>query len=873
MKFLLIKPPQKNEYTIASSVSLFSSLITRIPRRGLMSLFSSTPDVTYSFNFVSSNQTIYFVVGASENDFTHLKNQVLAQYGKADVYDIASFDEILKINYDTCDYGEMVPGVSYYLPLKSFDGSEIDPIGSILSSMSRSPDPNAFFWVQMIVKPAGGSWQSNAIARINKLNALETTGQGKQMEIAMLQEKIKYNGFETKIRLITDSPANTNVLQNTFTVYSRPSGNSLKFKRTNFFNDKKTLEAIKDHKMTSPYILNTAELGSLWHIPNSQIGIPNIGWGKRLALDTPENLPVANENMEEEDKKNLTFVGKVNYKNRETVFGIKAKDRLRHVYIVGKTGSGKSSMIENMAIEDIRKGAGIAVLDPHGDAIDMILDYIPKNRINDVCYFNPADPDYAYPLNILEVTNDSQKELVVSGIIGIYYKLYANSWGPRMEHILRNVLFTLIHADNATLPDIVKILQNKSYRNRVLEKINDPIIHQFWDKEFDSMSENFKSEAISPILNKVGQFITSPMIRKVIAYPKSKVRIQEIMDNKKIFLCDLSQGKLGEDNAALLGAMLITQIQVCAMNRAFVSEDERVPFYLYVDEFQNFATKSFTKILSEARKYKLGLTLANQYITQIDEEVIGAILGNVGNIMTFNVGAKDADILYREFGSEIESEDLTTLNKFQLLTRITVDNAMTKTFTSYSLPMPKNKSGHREKIIEQSRKRYGILVKKEANSVPTEYSNDGLEGNQADNDYIKEQNENRVGEHKKTPEAPKPVQPLTNQTTDHQTKPIEQQQPKQHHNPMPQQNQPKPQVANHAPQQPQHQPKPVQPQNNEKPIVQQQREPQPIATPNVQPHKSEPLVPFEEQQTKSFSLNDLEKDPHWQRSNKSRKTS
>ena len=478
------------------------------------------------------------------------------------------------------------------------------------------------------------------------------------------------------------------------------------------FRVKKVPLAIQNHDTESSYILNTLELATIWHLPNREINIPNIAWGKRFALDTPDNLPIAYENMSDEEKKDLTFIGKTQYKNKDVIYGIRGKDRLRHVYIVGKTGSGKSWLINNMAIEDIRKGAGIAVLDPHGDAIDAIMDFIPKSRINDVCYFNPADPDYAYPLNILEVHNNSQRELIVSGIIGIFYKLYSNSWGPRLEHILRNVLFTLVYTENATLADILRILSDAKYRKKIVDTIEDPLIKQFWKSEFDGMSDKFANEAISPILNKVGQFVTSPLIRKVIAYPKSKVNIQEIMDNKKIFLCDLSQGKLGEDNATLLGSMLITQIQISAMNRAFIAEDKRVPFYLYVDEFQNFATSSFTKILSEARKYKLGLTLANQYITQIDPLIMGAIFGNIGSITSFNVGAKDADIIYKEFGSEIEAEDLTTMNKFQMLTRITIDGSMSKTFSSYSLTLPKNISGHREKIIEQSRKRYGVKLDK-----------------------------------------------------------------------------------------------------------------------------------------------------------------
>lgn len=725
MKFLLIKPPQKNEYSIANSQALFSSLLTKTPSKGFMSMFKKEEDVRYSFNFISVKQSIYFVAGATEAEYPHLKNQILAQFGKSDILEYASFDELLKVNYENFDFREIVPAKAHYFPIKQFDATETDPLSSLLSSMSRSADPNAFFWIQIILKPAGSSWQSSGVSRISKLQSAETVSTATQAEIALIQEKIKYHGFETNIRIITDGPGSTIALQNAFIIFSRPNGNKFNATTPGFLRHKKVVEAIQNHNTNSSYILNTLEISTIWHIPNREIALPNIVWGKRFALDTPDNLPIAFEGMSEEQKKDLTFIGKTSFKNKDVIYGIKSKDRLRHVYIVGKTGSGKSWLINNMAIEDIRKGAGIAVLDPHGDAIDSIMDFIPKSRINDVCYFNPADPDYAYPLNILEVYNSSQKELVVSGIIGIFYKLYAHSWGPRMEHILRNVLFTLVEGDNATLVDIVRVLNDKKYRNNLLKKIDNPLIHSFWRDEFDSMSEKFANEAVAPILNKVGQFVTSPSIRKVIGYPKSKVNMKEIMDNKKIFLCDLSQGKIGEDNATLLGSMLITQIQICAMNRAFIPEDQRVPFYLYVDEFQNFATSSFTKILSEARKYKLGLTLANQYITQIDEQVMGSIFGNIGSITAFNIGAKDADIMYKEFGSEIEAEDLTTMNRFQMLTRITIDGSMSKAFSGYSLTLPKNVSGHREKIIEQSRKRYGLKLDKNSGLPKLNVNSDG----------------------------------------------------------------------------------------------------------------------------------------------------
>jgi hypothetical protein len=714
MRFLLIKVPQNNEYTHENSLSFLSSLGGKATKKSIFSILKPVEHGTiFSLNIISMQQNIYFVVGTTDGELEHLKNQLLAQYGKADITELETFDPLENLNPANIDITEVALSKSSYIPIKTTSGAgETDPIVSILSTISRSPDPKAFFWVQLILQPADSSWQSGALSKINSLNAAETKTSAMQNDVAQMQEKIKYHGYRAFMRLVTDSKANTQILFNSFNAYTNPAGNKFTTKPLGMFgNNNKLIAATRYHEpYGAQFLLNTLEIATLWHMPNGKMGIPNIVWGKHLQLDPPENLPIAHEDMSDEEKGNITFIGKTNYKNREHIFGVKAKDRLRHLYIVGKTGTGKSWFIDNMAIEDIRKGAGVAVLDPHGDAIDTIMQYIPKNRINDVCYFNPADPEYGYPLNLLEVSNPAQRELMVSGIIGIFYKLYSNSWGPRLEHILRNVLFTLINVPDATLPDVIRILNDKKFRDKVLEQINDPMLTMFWKKEFEGMSEKFANEAVAPILNKVGQFVTSPLIRKIISHPKSKVKIEELMDNKKIFLCDLSQGKIGEDNATLLGSMLITKIQIAAMNRAFQAEEDRVPFYLYVDEFQNFATSSFTKILSEARKYKLGLTLANQYITQIDEDVMAAIMGNVGTITCFNVGAKDSEIMYKEFGGTLAPEDLTTLERHQMVIRMMIDNVMSPAFTYQSLSLPKNISGHKDKIIEASRRQYGLKI-------------------------------------------------------------------------------------------------------------------------------------------------------------------
>ena len=597
MKFAVIKIPRNNEYTYDQALALISSLSSRAKNKGLLSMFSKSPKVYYSFNIIAVKQTIYFIAGTQDQEYSYLKDQILARYGTADLIDLDSFEEFTGIGTKKLTVAELVYSGSDFLSIKTIDQfAETDPLASVLSTISRFDNQEGISWIQLIIAPIDSSWVSRASYRMGALSGSES--KSAQSEIAQIQEKIKHSGYKVNLRIIADDKSKTDILSNSFSIFSQSGGNRLILKTGLFANSGSAVKsAVNNTPGKNSILMNTLEIATLWHLPAGNINIPNIGWGKNLQLEPPENLPIAYEGITKEDKKGITFIGKTIYKNKEYKFGIKSGDRMRHVYIVGKTGTGKSVLIDNMAIEDIRKGKGIAVLDPHGDAIENIIQYIPRNRINDVCYFDPSDKEYAYPLNILETYDENQKELLVSGIIAIFYKLYSNSWGPRLEHILRNILFTLVQTENATLPDVLKILHNKKYRQSVLEKINDPTIEQFWRDEFEKMSENFMNEAISPILNKVGQFVTSPMIRKIIQHPRSKVKIQEIMDNNKILLCDLSQGKIGEDNSTLLGSMIITQIQIAAMNRAYQKEAERVPFYLYVDEFQNFATSAFTKIL------------------------------------------------------------------------------------------------------------------------------------------------------------------------------------------------------------------------------------------------------------------------------------
>ncbi|MEA2088690.1 MAG: type IV secretion system DNA-binding domain-containing protein [Patescibacteria group bacterium] len=411
--------------------------------------------------------------------------------------------------------------------------------------------------------------------------------------------------------------------------------------------------------------------------------------------------------LENQEKKNdITLFAETNFRNKKKRFGIKIDDRRRHIYLIGKTGMGKTTMMENMIYHDIQNNKGVALVDPHGDFVEKILDYVPSRRINDVIYFNPSDVEYPIAFNILESMTPESKNIAASGLIGIFKKLWADSWGPRLEYLLRNAILALMDYPNSTILGVMRILIDKNFRKKVVEQIKDPIIKSFWENEYTKYSNSFQVEAISPIQNKIGQFLSYSLIRNIIGQVKSSFDIREIMDNKKILLMNFSKGRIGEDASALLGAMMITKIQLSAMERVNIPEEKREDFYLYVDEFQNFATESFANILSEARKYRLNLVITNQYIEQLDEKVQAAIFGNVGTIVSFRVGPSDAEILEKEFAPKFTEEDLLNLAKYHIYIKLMIDGIASEPFSAIGLPPLAREEGNSEKIIKASREHY-----------------------------------------------------------------------------------------------------------------------------------------------------------------------
>lgn len=387
-------------------------------------------------------------------------------------------------------------------------------------------------------------------------------------------------------------------------------------------------------------------------------------------------------------------------------FGIKTDDRRRHMYVVGKTGMGKTTMLENMVLQDIYRGAGVGLIDPHGDLAEKIINLIPPRRINDVVYFNPADMEFPVGFNILEVKKEEHKHLVAAGLMGVFKKIWPDVWSPRMEYILNNTILALLDYPQSTLLGINRMLSDKNYRSRVVRQVKDPVVRLFWEKEFASYNERYATEAVAAVQNKIGQFLSASVIRNMVAQIRSTLDIREIIDQGKIFIVNLSKGRIGEDNSRLLGGMLITKLQLAAMERVDMPESERRDFFLYVDEFQNFATPSFANILSEARKYRLSLVLAHQYVTQLEEVVSDAVFGNVGTIVTFRLGSADAELLEREFAPNFTSVDLVNLPKFQIYLKLMISGVSSQPFSAVTMPALGEVTGSAEKVIKVCRERY-----------------------------------------------------------------------------------------------------------------------------------------------------------------------
>ena len=450
------------------------------------------------------------------------------------------------------------------------------------------------------------------------------------------------------------------------------------------------------------FLLSSEELATLWHPATATVRAPAMQVTESRELEPPVTLPlVRNEPA-------IAQIGRIAFRGRQDTFGIQPEDRRRHLAIIGKTGMGKTTLLQRLIISDIVAGRGLAVIDPHGDLADSILDCIPPRRTNEVIVFDAGDRDYPFSFNPLSCPDMNQRPLVASGVVSSFKKLYGDSWGPRLEHILRNGLLALLEDPSTSLLSLQRLLGDGSYRKGIVDRLGDPVVRAFWQHEFASWKPQYQVEAVAPIQNKLGQFLAHPILRAILGQACSRLDLRLVMDEGQVLVANLSKGKIGEDGSTLLGSLLVTSLQLAAMSRADQPEADRRDFFLYVDEFQHFATDSFATILSEARKYRLNLVLANQYLAQMEESTAAALFGNVGSLLAFQVGADDAETLAAQLGEDLTARDLLSLPRFRAYARLLIDGLPSRPFSLETLPPPKPpRQGARGQVARRaSRHRY-----------------------------------------------------------------------------------------------------------------------------------------------------------------------
>ncbi len=738
--------PKDNEKKELSAEQMFASL------HGIL---RSTAELTkegiiqdhISFEIVSAGQIIHFYVWTP----THLKDFITSQiYAQYPTVQISRMEN----DYTQKDLGgretyssEITLTKDEIFPIRTFQSFEVDPLAgltTVLASLTGTEE----LWIQFLMEPVDDSWHTKSLRYIDEVvngkrsSAFDNIGSkalnapiafaralsappsaevsnskpekkditpGQTTINAAIETKAQKLGFATKIRVVYVGDTEASAKQR---MQALVGG----FKQFNTINlngftstGLKTGEAGLDEYRArlfkdAGYVLNIEEIASLYHLPHTSVETPGVAYTNTKLGEPPPNLPtIANTPTEE-----ISLFGVTTFRQANIKFGIKREDRKRHLYIIGKSGAGKSFLLNLLTLSDVYGNQGFAVVDPHGDYAQDILKFIPESRLKDVVYFNPADKEFPVAFNPMEVHDENRRNNVASEIVGVLKKMFADSWGPRLEHILRFTLLALLETPDTTLLGITRMLSDKKYRNEIIANITDPVVKAFWVNEFASWNDKFASEAVAPVLNKVGAFTANPLVRNLIGQPKSSFNIREIMDEGKILIVNLSLGKINEDNAGILGALMITKIQLEAMTRAdILNVDDRKPFYLYVDEFQNFATESFATILSEARKYGLYLTMANQYVAQMPEEVSNAVFGNVGSMVTFRVGADDASYLSKYFEPVFEPLDLVNLDKQNVYVSMSIEGQTSMPFSAKTLFMPQPPNDITTQIIEHSQKLYG----------------------------------------------------------------------------------------------------------------------------------------------------------------------
>ncbi len=741
---LMLEVPRTNDKKELAAEQMLASLHGIL--RGRKELKKSgTGQEHISLEIAAVGQRIRFYIWTPKHLQAFVEGQIYAQYPTVQIYEQTEDYAQRQMNQTVIHSTELALIGDETLPIKTFPSFEVDPLAAITATLAKLDKEDEEMWIQIIGRPISDDWHKRGIKTVERIKrgggffssttggtsvsyaaqvfgalakppeagGIEgTTTSGELSErdktrISSIGEKSTKLGYQVKIRILYaghdqhTARLRMQALVGAFKQFNTTNLNGFEVKNISYSRD--IQDFYQDRTFTdSGFILNIEELASLFHLPHTSVETPNIVWATTKTAEPPPNLPVQVVGGE----RDISLFGVTNFRGDNSVFGMWREDRGRHIYLLGQTGTGKSGALELLTLSDIYYDQGFAVIDPHGDYAQHVLSFIPPRRIDDVVYFNPADTQHPIGFNPLEITDSTLKGHISSELVGVLKRLFAESWGPRLEYILRYTLLALLDYPNATMLDITRMLTERKFRENVIGYIDDMVVKNFWVTEFASWNDKFASEAVAPVLNKVGAFTANPMIRNIIGQPKSTFNLRQIMDQGKILIVNLSRGLMGEDNAGILGAMMVTKIQLAAMGRANVPEAERRPFYLYVDEFQNFATDSFATILSEARKYNLNLTVANQYISQMAEPVRDAVFGNVGTIVTFRVSPDDAPFLVKYFEPQFEAGDLIAQHARYFVITMIINGEKAAPFSAKTLNLPDTPSDSTAEIIELSRERY-----------------------------------------------------------------------------------------------------------------------------------------------------------------------
>lgn len=738
---LSMQVPKDNEKTAQSMEQFFAAI---------HGIYRNDPAIQehLSLEMVAKKDSIIFYLFTPLHLREFIEGQLYAQYPDLDIKAVGDYSREVDLAGLHVATSRVRLNKADVYPIKSYSDSEVDPLAGITSVMSGLSDREQL-WFQIAVKPVGDEWQNKGVEHVQAVRSGRVThtgaglarvgrvvgmiareviqpgsvtgGQGstavtgeppklsapEEAALKAIEGKITKLGYETIFRVIsiatdeTIARARTTSLLGALKQYNTTNLNGFSAGEIKIDDYDSWVQYLNREFEEKGSILNIEELASVYHFPTQNVEVNAIARSSAKKGEAPFNIPLKSQ-LEE---RQLTLIGKTDFRNKQEEFGIKLDDRKRHMYIIGKSGTGKSTLLENMVIDDINEGRGVVLIDPHGELAEKVIESVPEHRIADTVVIDPSDTQWPISFNPLEKV-EGYEERIASGFVSVLKKIFGHSWGPRLEYILRNATKALIEAPNSTMMGIPRMLTERSYRDFVLQHVSDPVVRNFWQYEWNAMEPKQQAEAIGPVLNKVGQFLSSSMIRNMTCQPKSTINFREVMDKQQILIVNLSKGKVGEDAMALLGSMIVTRVQLAAMSRADVLAAERPDVFLYVDEFQNFATDSFAEILSEARKYGLGLTIAHQYMAQLPDEVRDAVIGNVGTMILFRVGTPDAEALQKEFAPVFDVADMINLEKAHIYIKLLVDGFAAQPFSAQTLPPRPVEVSNHERVVANSRARY-----------------------------------------------------------------------------------------------------------------------------------------------------------------------